>query len=128
MYWIDNTARPRLGGPKEKKSMQKITTEELEKKMTNERDELLLLDTRGDEAYAKEHLPHAKSIPESALRERVEGVVDKDTEIIVYCTDEDCPVSRKAGEQLESMGYINVVHFSSGIEGWKESGHQTVSG
>ena len=107
--------------------MRMIDVEDLERKMEQKKDGLLLLDARSDAAFEKEHIPHAKSAPETALRERVEGVVAKDAEIIVYCTDPDCKASQKAGQRLEEMGYENVSRYAGGIEGWKQSGHDTVS-
>jgi rhodanese-related sulfurtransferase len=108
-------------------SMQTVTVEELDRRMKEQGDSLLLVDARGDEDFAREHLPHAKSVPESALAERVEGLAQKDSEIVVYCVDPDCGKSKKVGEQLETMGFRNVSRLPEGIEGWKQAGHHTVA-
>jgi rhodanese-related sulfurtransferase len=107
--------------------MQTITVEELNRRMKEQGDSLLLFDARGDDAFAREHLPHAKSAPESALTERFEGLARKDAEIVVYCVDPDCGKSRKVGQQLETMGFRNVSRLPEGIEGWKQAGHETVA-
>lgn len=107
--------------------MQHITAKELHNKLERQGDELLLLDARGDDAYTNEHIPHAKSVPETALRERVDGLVERDSEIVVYCTDEDCPLSKKTARRLEDMGFEKVTRLPVGIEGWKEAGFDTVS-
>jgi len=107
--------------------MQHITPRDLKSKLEREGRELLLLDARGDEAYAQEHIPHAKSVPETALRERVDGLVDRESEIVVYCNNEDCSLSKKTAHGLEEMGYHNVIRVPAGIEGWKEAGFATVA-
>ncbi|MEX1311329.1 MAG: rhodanese-like domain-containing protein [Candidatus Sulfomarinibacteraceae bacterium] len=107
--------------------MQHITPRELRSKLDREGQELLLLDARGDETYAEEHIPHAKSAPETALRERVDGLVDRETEIVVYCNNEDCSLSKKTARGLEELGYTNVVRVPAGIDGWKNAGFDTVS-
>jgi rhodanese-related sulfurtransferase len=105
--------------------MKTISVEDLKQRMDKQKDGLLLLDARGDEAFEEEHIPHAKSAPETALRERIEGLVQKESEIIVYCTDEDCKMSRRVGNRLEEMGYENVATVPAGIEGWRQAGHDT---
>jgi rhodanese-related sulfurtransferase len=107
--------------------MQHITPQELRSKLDREGQELLLLDARGDETYAKEHIPHAKSAPETALRERVDGLVEHDTEIVVYCNNEDCSLSENTARGLEELGYHNVVRVPAGIDGWKDAGFDIVS-
>lgn len=107
--------------------MQHITPTELKSKLEREGQEVLLLDARGDDAYADEHIPHAKSAPVTALRERVDGLVDRDSRIIVYCNDEDCSLSKKTARQLEDMGFENVSRMPAGIDGWKKAGFNTVS-
>lgn len=108
--------------------METIGVKELMDRIESKKGELLLFDARGDEAFEKGHIPHAKSVPETALRERVEGLVDKDREILVYSKDEDCPKSTNAARQLEQMGYRKVKRVPAGIEGWKKAGHETVAG
>jgi rhodanese-related sulfurtransferase len=107
--------------------MEHITTRELRTKLEREGQELLLLDARGDETYAQEHIPHAKSVPETALRERVDGLVDRDTEIVVYCNNEGCSLSTKTARGLEELGYRNVIRVPAGIDGWKDAGFETVA-
>jgi rhodanese-related sulfurtransferase len=109
-------------------NMETIGVKELMDRIESKKGELLLFDARGDEAFKKGHIPHAKSVPETALRERVEDLVDKDREILVYSKDEDCPKSTNAARQLEQMGYRKVKRVPAGIEGWKEAGHETVAG
>ena len=76
---------------------------------------------------AEEHIPHAKSVPETALRERVDGLVDRDSEIVVYCNNEDCSLSKKTARGLEELGYRNVIRVPAGIDGWKDAGFETVA-
>jgi len=107
--------------------METIGISELNDTIERKKGDLLLFDARGDEAFEKGHIPHAKSVPETALRERVEGLVEKDREIVFYSRNEDCPKSTNAARQLEEMGYRKVKRVPAGIEGWKQAGHETVT-
>jgi rhodanese-related sulfurtransferase len=108
--------------------MKNLSVQDLAERLEHEGDSLMLVDVRGDENFEKEHIPSAKSIPESAFSERIDGLVNKDSEIVVYCGSEQCTMSKKAGEHLEEIGYKNVARFSPGLKGWKEAGHSTVTG
>jgi rhodanese-related sulfurtransferase len=50
----------------------------------------------------------------------------KGAEIIVYCADLACPLSRKAAEKLQELGYTNVRAYEGGLAEWKESGRPVV--
>jgi rhodanese-related sulfurtransferase len=128
MVGEERTGRTPARRSTERRSLMKqITPQELKSKLDRQREHLLLLDARGDDDYASEHLPNAKSAPESALRERVDGLVDRNSEIIVYCNNEDCSLSKSMAHQLEEMGYGNVSRLPAGIDGWKEAGFGTIA-
>ena len=46
----------------------------------------------------------------------------KDGEIIVYCSDYNCSLSRKAAEKLGTLGFTNVRAYEGGLVEWKDSG------
>jgi len=110
--------------------MKRITTDELRARMA--RDGLMLLDVRGDVPYENEHIPRSLSVPVDEIDERVRELsrdgpwpLDKEETIITYCGGLACPLSARAAEKLEEMGYSNVLHYAEGIAGWKEAGLRT---
>jgi rhodanese-related sulfurtransferase len=106
--------------------MQTISDNDLKTRIDREGDDLMLVDTRGDDAWEGGHIPHAKSIPPSALRERVEGLVEPTSEVIIY--GQDGSASRDAAQKLEQMGYQKVIALEDGFTGWKDAGYDTALG
>ncbi len=88
----------------------------------------VVLNVLSKEKFDAMHIPGSVNIPLDELRERIEREVpSKDTELIVYCADENCNASPQAAEQLVEMGYRRVRHFPGGLAGWEEAGN-TFSG
>ncbi len=55
-------------------------------------------------------------------REEIEEKLNKDDEIIVYCTETACNQSTNLYYLLEHMGYKNVTRFSGGLREWFSKG------
>ncbi|MCP6719798.1 MAG: rhodanese-like domain-containing protein [Patescibacteria group bacterium] len=105
---------------------QKITTEELKKKIDG-KENLYLIDTLSANSFEGRHIPAAKSVPFGAdFMEKFEKEVEapKDAEIITYCASSSCQASVLAANALEKAGYTNVKHFEDGIAGWQNAGYQ----
>jgi len=79
----------------------------------------LLLDVREESEYANDHLPGAihlgKGIIERDIEERVP---DLDTPLVLYCGGGYR--SALAADNLQRMGYTNVLSMDGGIRGWRE--------
>jgi rhodanese-related sulfurtransferase len=90
---------------------------------------LLLVDARGRNDYAEEHLPGAVNVPlpTIAAAGTLPGV-PRDHEIVVYCIAESCPISRNAALLLGTLGYTNVKDMRAGLLGWKAAGFPTARG
>ena len=43
-------------------------------------------------------------------------------EIILYCSDAECPSSKYAYRLLERVGYKNICRYSGGISDWEAAG------
>jgi rhodanese-related sulfurtransferase len=84
-------------------------------------DKFLLVDVREDSEYAKDHLPGAihlgKGIIERDIEERVP---DLKAEMVLYCGGGFR--SALAADNLQKMGYTNVISMDGGIRGWREKG------
>ena len=92
-----------------------ITAQEA-KKIMDEREGYIILDTRTREEYDEGHIPGAILIPHDQIREQAESVLtDKDQLIFVYCRSGRR--SKLASEDLQAMGYTNIMEFG-GIIDW----------
>jgi len=84
-------------------------------------DKFLLVDVREESEYAKDHLPGAihlgKGIIERDIEERVP---DLKAEMVLYCGGGFR--SALAADNLQKMGYTNVISMDGGIRGWREKG------
>ena len=82
-------------------------------------DNFLLVDVREENEYAKDHLPKAihlgKGIIERDIEERVP---DPATPLVLYCGGGYR--SALAADNLQKMGYTNVLSMDGGIRGWRE--------
>ena len=84
----------------------------------NER--FLLFDVREESEYAAGHLPGAKSVGKGIIERDIESLVpDPDQEIVLYCGGGFR--SALAAENLQKMGYSNVISMDGGFRGWKEA-------
>jgi rhodanese-related sulfurtransferase len=82
-------------------------------------DRFLLIDVREESEYAKDHLPNAihlgKGIIERDIEERVPEL---STPLVLYCGGGYR--SALAADNLQKMGYTNVLSMDGGIRGWRE--------
>ena len=82
-------------------------------------DRFLLIDVREESEYAKDHLPNAihlgKGIIERDIEERVPEL---NAPLVLYCGGGYR--SALAADNLQKMGYTNVLSMDGGIRGWRE--------
>jgi rhodanese-related sulfurtransferase len=85
-------------------------------------DRFLLLDVREESEYAKDHLPGAIHMGKGVIERDVEAKVpDLNAEIVLYCGGGFR--SALAADNLQKMGYTNVLSMDGGIRGWREKGY-----
>jgi rhodanese-related sulfurtransferase len=103
--------------------VQSISTEELLERIERGAG-IVLVDALAPMVYAHSHLPGAINIPPSDVRpERLaRRIPDRDTEIVVYCANENCDDSIATGERLQALGYTNVRHYAGGKDEWRDRG------
>jgi rhodanese-related sulfurtransferase len=84
-------------------------------------DKILLIDVREESEFAKDHLPGAihlgKGIIERDIEERVP---DTAAPMILYCGGGFR--SALAADNLQKMGYTNVLSMDGGIRDWRGKG------
>jgi rhodanese-related sulfurtransferase len=85
-------------------------------------DKFLLIDVREESEFAKDHLPDAIHIGKGIIEREIEArVPELGTEMILYCGGGFR--SALAGDNLQKMGYTNVISMDGGIRDWREKGY-----
>lgn len=88
-------------------------------------EQFLLFDVREESEYADGHLPHAKWLGKGIIERDIESIVpDPDTEMVLYCGGGFR--SALAADNLQKMGYTNIISMDGGFRGWKDAGHDVV--
>jgi len=91
------------------------------KKRMDAGERIILVDTREDAEWARGHIPGAIHLGKGIIERDIEKTVpDKETQIVLYCGGGFR--SAIAAENLQKMGYSNVVSMDGGWRGWTEAG------
>ncbi len=86
-----------------------------------------LIDVREDREYSAGRIPGSIHIGRGVLERDIESQVpDHDEEIILYCGGGFR--SALAADNLQRMGYANVISMDGGFRAWREAGHDVESG
>ncbi|MGA2982674.1 MAG: rhodanese-like domain-containing protein [Terriglobia bacterium] len=97
------------------------------KQRLDAKDTLTLIDVREEGEWAKGHLPGAVHLCKGIIERDIENAVPgKATPIVLYCGGGFR--SALVADNLQKMGYINVISMDGGWRGWTESGFPTVKG
>src|SRR5215472_14200783 len=95
------------------------------KKRMDRGDKILLVDVREESEYAKDHLPGAIHLGKGVIeRDIEERVPELNREMILYCGGGYR--SALAADNLQKMGYTNVISMDGGVRGWREKGFPLV--
>ena len=99
---------------------------EVNKKMDGG-EKFLLVDVREESEYAKDHLPGAIHLGKGIIERDIEArVPDLNAEIVLYCGGGFR--SALAADNLQKMGYTNVISMDGGIRDWREKGYPLTKG
>ena len=102
------------------KEYKTVTTDQL-KAMFDKKQKFILIDARTKQEYKNAHIFKAINIPDKKLQENIALLpADKNTLLIVYCNGVKCGKSKRLAQQLEPMGYGNIMIYSEGIPVWEE--------
>ncbi|MEZ0259552.1 MAG: rhodanese-like domain-containing protein [Alphaproteobacteria bacterium] len=92
-------------------------------------EKVAIIDTLPRAEYEEGHIPGALSMPLQELRKLAPKILrDKDQQIITYCGSSDCPLSTRAAEELEALGYMNVTEYIGGKADWEAGGYDLEEG
>ena len=85
-------------------------------------DKVVLIDVREESEFAAEHLPGALHLSKGIIERDVETrFPDPATELVLYCGGGFR--SALAADNLQKMGYTNIISMDGGHRVWKEHGY-----
>ena len=92
------------------------------KKRLDAGEKFILVDTREDLEWAKGHVPGAIHLGKGIIERDIEkSVPDHNAPVVLYCGGGFR--SALAADNLQKMGYTNVISMDGGWRGWTESGY-----
>src|SRR5579872_298331 len=84
-------------------------------------EKFLLIDVREESEYAADHLPGAIHLGKGIIERDVENrVPDPNTPVVLYCGGGFR--SALAADNLQKMGYTQVLSMDGGVRDWREKG------
>jgi len=91
------------------------------KAMLDRSEKFTLIDVREESEYAKDHLPGAVHLGKGIIERDVEQKFpDIATPLVLYCGGGFR--SALAADNLQKMGYTNVISMDGGMRGWRHGG------
>jgi rhodanese-related sulfurtransferase len=90
-------------------------------------EKFLLVDVREESEFAKDHLPSAIHLGKGIIERDIENrVPDPATPMVLYCGGGFR--SALAADNLQKMGYTNVLSMDGGHRDWREKGLPLIKG
>ena len=109
-----------------KKHIREVTVDEVKAKL-DRGEKFVLVDVREEGEFATDHLPGAIHLGKGVIERDIEArVPDQDTPMVLYCGGGFR--SALAAENLQRMGYTQVLSMDGGVRGWREKGLMMVKG
>lgn len=104
-----------------KTRVRETNVDEVKKRM-DKGDKFLLVDVREESEFAKDHLPGAIHLGKGIIERDIEQKVpDLNAEMVLYCGGGFR--SALAADNLQKMGYTNVISMDGGIRDWREKSY-----
>ena len=101
------------------RSRVKETTVDAVKAMLDKKENFLLIDVRDESEFAMSHLPGAIHMGKGVIERDIEvKVPDTGAKLVLYCGGGFR--SALAADNLQKMGYTNVISMDGGIRIWRE--------
>ena len=103
-----------------RKRVRETTVDEVKAKL-DRGEKFILVDVREESEFAKDHLPGAIHLGKGVIeRDIEEKVPDLNAPLVLYCGGGYR--SALAADNLQKMGYKNVLSMDGGIRVWREKG------
>jgi rhodanese-related sulfurtransferase len=114
---IVNDARARV---------KEVTVDDV-KAMLDKGEKFLLVDVREESEFAKDHLPGAIHLGKGVIERDIEQrVPDTATPLVLYCGGGFR--SALAADNLQKMGYTNVISMDGGVRDWRAKQYPLTTG
>jgi rhodanese-related sulfurtransferase len=106
-----------------KKRIKEIDFRDIKKRI-DAGEKFILVDTREDNEWQRGHIPNAIHLGKGIIERDIETAIpDKNAPLVLYCGGGFR--SALAADNLQKMGYKNVVSMDGGWRGWTEAGFPT---
>jgi rhodanese-related sulfurtransferase len=93
----------------------------------NRGEKFVLVDVREESEFQKDHLPGAIHMGKGVIERDIEvKIPDVNTPLVLYCGGGYR--SALAADNLQKMGYTNVISMDGGVRGWREKGYPMTTG
>lgn len=93
--------------------------------ISNQRQDFVLLDVRGEDAYTKGHLPESQHLPHHKLNNQTLAQYPQDSVFVVYCAGPHCNGADRAAINLAKLNRP-VKKMIGGVTGWLDEGFDLV--
>jgi rhodanese-related sulfurtransferase len=101
-----------------KQRIREVTIDDVKAKL-DRKEQFVLVDVREQSEFAKDHLPGAIHLGKGVIERDIEQrVPDTAAPLVLYCGGGFR--SALAADNLQKMGYTNVVSMEGGVRGWRE--------
>jgi rhodanese-related sulfurtransferase len=101
--------------------VREITVAEVKRKL-DAGEEFRFIDVREDHEWQQDHAAGAEHLGRGIIERDIDKVApDKDAEIVLYCGGGFR--SALAADNLQKMGYTNVLSMAGGIRAWREANY-----
>ena len=105
-----------------KNNVKETTVDAIKRRMDGGDKGFVLVDVREESEWNTGHIPGAVHLGKGVIERDIEQKIpDAGKEIVLYCGGGFR--SALAAENLQRMGYTNVVSMDGGWRGWKEAGY-----
>jgi rhodanese-related sulfurtransferase len=112
---------------KDAKSRVRETDVDAVKARMDRGEKFVLVDVREESEFAKDHLPGALHLGKGIIERDIEAKApETDAPLVLYCGGGFR--SALAADNLQKMGYTNVISMDGGIRDWRGKGYPLTKG
>lgn len=83
---------------------------------------ITVIDARSRQAFAREHIPGAISLPHREMSLEATAAIDRGTLVVTYCDGIGCNASTQGALRMAELGF-RVKELIGGLDWWKRDGH-----
>jgi len=92
-------------------------------KVADKKKGLVIVNVLDKEYFDDSHIKGSINIPFVQVKQDTPNIVDKDAEVVMYCSNYMCSASGTARKQLLDLGYKKVYVYEGGTAEWLQKGY-----